>query len=197
MKLSEFAENLVRAIEQLNLNRERDAFLSVREGIALAKLRVTNNGIRADGQKFKGYSKNALPWFYFGSSYGKNGTRKPDFDVDAAVERLKKKMKKAGQDFASYFDFRGIIGRPTAFKNFSLTGDMWASVREEVKAKSKTKVVVEVKSSIQFYNDTVIPAHNNREGINILKTSPDERKLVFKAYRERRLNVLRQNNVIK
>lgn len=197
MKLSDWTRNLTAAILELNATREKDAILVVKEGIALVKLRVINEGVRADGVKFSPYSKNTLPWFYFGSSYGKNGLKLPDFNIQASIEKLKKKAKKEKVKGQSYFDWRAILGRPTAFKNFSLTGDMWASIREFVASKSKTEVVVEIKSSIAFHNETIIPAHSNREGINILQTSPDERKLVFAAFRDRRLNVLRRNGVIR
>ncbi len=200
MKLSEWTANLIRAIEELNEHRERDAFLSVHEGLALVKLRVPNDGVNANGQKFKGYSKNPLRWWWltnYTESRREHGLRDPDFQIDNVIDRLKKDMKKAGAKFASYYDFRKAAKRPVDRKTFSFTGDMWASIRAFIKGKSKTKIVVEVKSSFPFYNDTVIPAHSNREGINILKTSKAERNLIFRAYRDRRLSILKKNNVLK
>lgn len=154
MKLSDWTRNLTQALLEMNASRDRDALLVVKEGIALVKLRVINEGIRADGGKFSAYSK-------------------------------------------PYAKKRKTAGRPINFKNFSFGADMWASIREFIKSKSKFEVVVEIRSSIALYNDTVIQAHSNREGINILQTSPDERKLIFEVYRERRLNVLRRNGVIR
>lgn len=200
LSLSEFQKNLVKALEALNQNRERDSLLSSRDGVALVKLRVINTGVNANGKNFTAYSRNPIPLYWLGSHF----VKAPDFNPDAARERLKKKFAaqnkgkpKDQRTFASYFDWREILGRPTSFKNFSLTGDLWASIREFIKSKTKTSVVVELKSTYDFYNQTVIPAQNNREGISILKLKQDERNLVLKAFRDRRFQILRDNNVIK
>lgn len=203
-KLSEFEKNLTLALQELNLNRERDAVLVTRDGIALAKLRVINTGINAEGAAFTDYSTNPLPLFWFGSGYGKNGLKALDFNVDAARDRLKKKFqalnKGKPQDqrqFASYKDWRDITGRPTDHKNFSFSGDLWASIREFVIEKTKVSIRVQIKSSVDFYNKTVIPAQEKREGINLIQLAPDERRLVNQAYVERRRAILVKHNILK
>lgn len=189
LKLKDYKSRLAQAINELNQTREREALDVTADGIELVKLRVINTGTNASGSKFKQYSRNILPWFFFGSSFN----TPPAFNVKNKVDQLKK-LKPLG---ASYFDWRGITGRVTAFKNFSFTNDMWASIRSFVKSKSKASVTVEIKSSIRLYTETVIPAHSNREKINILQLSKSEREMVFKAFAERRFNILRKYNLVK
>lgn len=189
LKLKDYKARLAQAISEMNQTRDREALDVTADGIELVKLRVINTGEKATGGKFKGYSHNILPWFFFGSSY----IHPPAFNVKSKVQQLRK-LKPLG---ASYFDWRAITGRVTTFKNFSFTNDMWASIRALIIAKNTASVTVEVRSSIQLYNDVVIAAHSNREKINILQLSANERAMVYKAFAERRFNILRKYNLVK
>lgn len=193
MRLSEYRRRLAQAIKEMNDTREREAIDVTADGIELVKLRVINTGEKSEGGKFRPYSRNILPWFFFGSSYGKNGTKLPAFNVPNKVAQLKK-LKPAG---ASYYDWRGVTGRVTQFKNFSFTNDMWASIRALLRGKTRASVTVSIRSSIKFYQDTVIPAHNNREKTNILQLSEKERGMVYQAFAVRRFNILRKHGLVK
>lgn len=193
MNLSEFAPAIDAVIREMNDTRERDALLITMDGVALVLNRVTNTGVNAEGAKFSAYSKNPLPLFYFGSSYGKDGVAPLTFDVKkrrAELYKLKGKL-------ASYFDWRALTGRPTDKKNFSFDNQMWASIRAFVKSKTKESVDVEIKSSIAKYNDVIIPRHSKVEGINILQMSGKERELVLRAFANSRLGLLKKHGLIK
>ncbi len=192
-KLSEYRESLAKAIAELNATRQRDALDVVREGLALTKLRVINTGVNAEGNGFKPYSRRVLPWFFFGSSYGKDGIRSLDFDREKKVEGLKKKFPKG----ASYFDWRQFTGRVSPFKNFSFSNQMWASIRANIIKVTARSVTLEVVSSIKKFTEVIIPAHNRREGINILQTTDQERKIIYEAFRQRRLAILKKYNILK
>lgn len=75
--------------------------------------RVINNGEKATGGKFSPYSTKEVPAFwYMGRSLNAQGEAK----VKAAAK------KKEG---VSYKEFREFNNRPTNFKNFSFSQEMW------------------------------------------------------------------------
>lgn len=192
-KLSEYRQNLAKAISELNATRQRDALLSVTDGIALMKPRVNDTGMNAEGVPFTPYSRRILPWFFFGSSYGKDGIKALDFDKDKKVADLKKRQPLG----ASYADWRQFTGRKSPFKNFSFSNQMFASIRANVIKVNSQSVTVSVFSSIKKFTDIIIPAHNRREKINILQTSDKERQIIFTAFTNRREAILRKYNLLK
>ena len=75
--------------------------------------RVINRGDKATGGKFSPYSTNKVPAFWYaGRSLNASGEAK----VKAAAK------KKEG---VSYKEFREFNNRPTNFKNFSFSQEMW------------------------------------------------------------------------
>lgn len=193
MNLADIAPAIQAVIKELNDTRERDALFVTMNGIALVTNRVTNTGINAKGTSFSAYSKNPLPLFFFGSSYGKDGVAPLKFDVP----KRRKELYKLKGKLASYFDWRALAGRPTDKKDFSFDNQMWASIRAFVKSKTRESVDVEIKSSIAKYNNVIIPRHSNAEGINILQMNDQERELVLRAFANSRLELLRKHGLIK
>ncbi len=75
--------------------------------------RVINSGEKSEGGKFSDYSTKKVPAFwYMGRSLNNQGEAK----VKAAAK------KKEG---VSYKEFREFNNRPTNFKNFSFSQEMW------------------------------------------------------------------------
>ena len=107
------------AIQRLEKIEARLTSLEKEVAIAGADLcaqianRVINTGESAKGGKFTPYSTKEVPAFWYrGRSVNATGEAKV-----RAAEKARKGV--------SYKDFREFNGRPTAFKNFSFTQEMW------------------------------------------------------------------------
>jgi hypothetical protein len=75
--------------------------------------RVINRGERGEGGKFSPYSTKEVPAFwYMGRSLNAQG-------------EAKVKAKAKAKEGMSYKEFREANNRPTAFKNFSFSQEMW------------------------------------------------------------------------
>lgn len=186
--LNDIVKGVQRAITQLEETREV-AVIGITENlIALIKLRVINTGERADGAKFSGYSEALVPFWYFGS-----GLKNPAFNV----ETKRKQLLESKGYFASYKDWREITNRRIDIKNFSFTNEMWASIAPFVAGSGKGYVDIEIRSRDPFYNETVIPANSNREGINILQANDKEIGIVREAEIRRVEKILRENGLTK
>lgn len=75
--------------------------------------RVINQGESADGGKFSSYSTNKVPAFWYAGR-----------SLNASGEGKVKAAAKKGEGI-SYKEFREFNNRPTAFKNFSFSQEMW------------------------------------------------------------------------
>lgn len=123
------------------------------EGWALVQRRLISSGKDSEGQQFKPYSKNVLPWFYF--------------DDVPVVRKVKDKEKDDYPDGISYDDWKTLIGRNAGFRNFKLTGTMFSKIGlVERKNESGKHVVViggrtkEVQDRMR-YNDEITPGWIN------------------------------------
>jgi hypothetical protein len=102
-----------RAIEGRLLNLSREVATAGADLCADIADRVINRGERGNGGRFTPYSTNKVPAFwYFGRSLNQSGEAK----IRAAAKR---------KEGVSYKDFREANNRPTGFKNFSFSQEMW------------------------------------------------------------------------
>lgn len=93
-----------------------------------------------------------------------------------------------------YKKVRQAAGRPTTYKNFSFTGDMWKDVQPIVLAENDSSITIGYDAR-KVEERLKLQSNISREG-NILALSDDEEELISDANRERVLKTLRQNNVI-
>ena len=123
--------------------------------------RVIETGQTADGGKFTPYSERpALAFLYFGQS------------VNAGGEAKVRKAAKEGRPVSSK-QFREFNNRPTAFKNFSFTNQMWGSFGPIRIYASGPIATLE----IGMRNDEAaqkLADNNRREGRNITEPSAAE-----------------------
>ena len=123
--------------------------------------RVIETGQTADGGKFTPYSERpALAFLYFGQS------------VNAGGEAKVRKAAKEGRA-VSYKQFRQYNGRPTDFKNFSFSNQMWRSFGVVRVYGSGAIATLEIGMKDEEAAGKLAD-NNRREGRNIIAPSPAE-----------------------
>ena len=185
MSYADHARNIKAAINELNSSRVDETTRIMHDDLALVSARVINKGLLSDGSTTGTYSQAV--------------TKSPHYIPDLVrmnftnpIAKLKQIQKKHGW-FFSYETFRKETGRPTAFKNFSLSGKMWKGI--------KAMIVGSTTSSISYVIDSPDPeiskliAYNTAQSGAFLEQSDDERALITKLNRIRVLNVLKKYNL--
>lgn len=119
------------------------------DGLAVLEERILNTGRDEDGQGFKPYSKNPLPWFFFEGRPG--------------VRQINDRDKDEYPDGISYADYKKLIGRDVGHVNFRLSGRMWNDIGlvETRTEAGSFKVTIggfseEIKQRM-IYNDAIRP----------------------------------------
>ena len=152
------------------------------DDVALIKRRVINEGKMSDGSGTGTYSKAVTESPHYIPSLLRMNFTNP-------IKKLKEIQKKHGWHF-SYDTFRKETGRPTAFKNFSLSGKMWKKVKAILSGTST--------SSISYYVGSDDPEtqklinYNTAQSGPFLDQSDSEKNLLRSLNRERVMNVLRK-----
>jgi len=113
MGFIDFAKTIRLVISDLNENRERESLIIAKETVAIARLRIQNQGEDSEGQQFDLYSQAVVPKFFY---KGKS--------LNATAEE----EVRTGEWLLSYETFREINNLRVDIKDFTFTGDMWRNV---------------------------------------------------------------------
>ena len=187
MSYAAHLRNIKSAIEDLQSGREAETTKIMADDVALIKRRVINEGKLSDGSPTEGYSEAVVPyWFHGSSEYTKKNAA---FNVG---NKQKEGLKKFGY-FFSYKQWRELNGRPTGFKNFSMTGNMWKKISAILFSIGKYSTTYVVGSEDQEVQK-IIDYNSARSG-PFLDQSNDEKELISKLNRERVLNVMKKHNL--
>jgi hypothetical protein len=143
----------------LQIAAQQDLIINIRT-------RVERRSTNANGQLFGTYSQTKLPPFFF----MRNQTLRKK--VGVALEA----KQKAGEKI-SYAEVRQLAGNSNPNKNFRFTGDMWSGFGQ--KSITATSVTIGGETA---YAQKVMGYNSEREGINIIKPSDAEIKLVKKRF---------------
>ncbi len=169
---------------EIRANRVRETSLIMLDELALIKARVINEGKKADGSTTGKYSQALVPYWYHGSSL-----KIAPFNVKNKQKEL---LKKKGY-FASYEDWRDINNRPTAFKNFSFTGEMFKNIQPLVVANDEYSTSY-IFGSKDADEQKKIDYNKSRDG-DFLKQSEEEKALISRLNRQRIINIMQKHNV--
>ena len=129
--------------------------------LADIKQRVVQTGQSATGAGFSPYSEKPVPAFFY-----RNKSR------NASAERELSALAKAGKP-VSYKQFRQINGLNTGYKNFEFTGAMWRNVQSKSVQVQPGLVSINIQGSTAE-SAALIGYHTKREGVSIIKPSPQE-----------------------
>jgi len=185
MSYADHARNLKAAIAELNASRLDETTRIMSDDLALVASRVINKGLRSDGSSTGTYSKSVVPSpFYIPKLTRMNFTN--------PIKKLKDIQKTHGW-FFSYETFRKETGRPTGFKNFSLSGKMWKGIKALIVGANSTSVTYVIDSDDPEASKLI--AFNTAQFGPFLEQSAEERALISKLNRIRVLNVLKKYNL--
>jgi hypothetical protein len=184
MSYAQHADNIRKAIAELRSTRGTETALIMHDDVALVKSRVINTGQLGDGSSGK---------------YSKAVTKSPNYIPDLVrmkftnpIAKLKTIQKKHGW-FFSYETFRAETGRTVAFKNFSLSGNMWKKIKALVvsdTADSTTYTLGGEDPETQKLVD-----FNTAQSGDFLAQSDADKALISKLNRQRVFKVLQKYNL--
>lgn len=181
MNVKEYTQRLNLVRQELKATRPETSLVIAKDILALQKRRIINKGEDEKGQQIGKYSEAVVP-----ASFYKNKEKR----VGNAVEKL---IKEHGW-WASYKDWREVNNLGTAFKNFSFTGHMWASVYPAIVEQSEESVTVGLAASTD--NATKKLQYVIANHPNILNLSESEKDLLQRAQTNRIMNILKKFGVI-
>lgn len=137
--------------------------------------RVINSGEKAEGGKFSPYSTKEVPAFwYMGRSLNAGGEAK----VKAAAK------KKEG---VSYKQFREFNNRPTNFKNFSFSQEMWRGFGvKKVESKGGTYTLVIGGKTPE--SEEKIAWMSGQEKVSIIAPNDEEKQRLLRVLTNKVIN---------
>lgn len=187
--IQEMHKNIQAALQELDATRARECKEIVQNAQGLMTLRIIETGRNAEGAPFSRYSEALVPYWFFGSNLG----GKADFDV----KKKQKELLAEDGYFSSYKRWREINHRRTDIKNFSFTQTLFRSLLPVEVSRSQRRIVFQIRSSDNEYQEVIIPAQSNREGIFIFALSAIERASMKRSHELRIERILKKNNVFK
>lgn len=191
--LEDMIANIERAINEIEETRAPEGLRIVsNDGMNLMQKRVIETGTNAAGQKFSSYSDAVVPTWMHGWGVKDYQQSKLGFN---AKDKSREMMSQKGY-FTSYKDWRNFTGRPTDYKNFSFSNALWESVEVVVTENANGRAVFDVRSTISEYQDTVIPAQSNREGIHIFEFNESEIEWMVELMTRRILRILTKYDLL-
>lgn len=179
MTLKDLTISYQNKIKLLEVSRKENALVIAGDYTALIINRVQNQGESSDGSKFKKYSDNPLPLFFFGDGNSKT-----------KADRFKKDVKKKKTE-PSYENFRQYLGLPTDKRTLTMTGDMFKSIRPEILEHNDFVTIVEIKARDKFNQDKV-NWNSGELGISIISANQVEKQMVENANKKRVETILNQ-----
>jgi hypothetical protein len=172
MKLKDKANQYKEFAKAFAASRSKEGLLIAMDATALMIDRIQSKGTGSDGKKFKLYSDNEIPTFFF--EY-KNAPTK--------VESFKKKVAK-GKAKSSYKAFRSHLGLPIDKRTLTLTGDMFSSIRSTIESDQNNVTIVVIKANDRFNQDK-INWNSGILGLSIIGLNKGEKALITKAQKDR------------
>ena len=160
-------------------DRQKEALILAGDAIASVNNRIINTGVGGDGKKFKLYSENPLPTFYFSDANAPSKVKKFKQDVS------KKKV------VPSYVNYRKALGLPTDKRTHTLTGEMLADVRAVVIQHTRDQTLVEIRASSRENQDK-INWNSGEVGRSIIELNKKERAVIHEAQRKRIERLMKQ-----
>ena len=158
MTAEQFSDKLGQLITALDTGLGNQLAKVANDMIANVELRVIGTGEAADGTKFSPYSRTPLPAFFFKQA----ATR-----LNKGLNQIEKAQKDGRK--LSYAEFRQLIGKQSNYKNFQLSGEMWASYKVTNKGDDFVKMGM---SNIDAQNK--LRWNSNREGKTIIAPNKEE-----------------------
>ena len=175
--LRELAQKYQEAVQKMKDDRIKNAIVIAGDALALVILRIQNKGIDADGGKFKPYYQEEVPIAFLRP--GLNASKQAKFEKDVREGKAK----------ASPFDWRKYMGLPTAYRNFTITGEMIRSFKPVVAEHSDFVTVVELKAGDKENQQKLNGASFNM-GRSIIELNDIEKEMVDRANAERMAKLL-------
>lgn len=156
--LSDFGERLKAHAKRVLEERDKHLISLGFDTIALTSRRVQGEGIKSDGQKFTvPYSRTKLPGFFFPEKF------------ILYAKRNKVEM--------TYENYRKFIGLPTDYKNLTLSGNMWASVKGDITESTAERAVLTIKPSNREMQNRM-NYNARRENTNPMAPTEEEKELM-------------------
>lgn len=190
LTLGQFSRALRSAVRELRANRNKDTVKVALGTLALVKRRVIQTGVNANGAKFSDYSEAYVPYWYFGSSY-----ERYNLSTDFSIPQKREEMLDKYGYFGTYTQWRETLGgRPTGYKNFSLTGGLWERMKPVVISRSSDTTTIQYRGSLGIDNDRT-EWLSNYEGINITAPSKGEIETMEKLNTQRFNKILKKHGI--
>lgn len=180
MSITEAVQRFERARAEVKAQLPAIFMLAGLDALAVIKLRVQNTGINEDNQPYSDYSDNPLPaFFHYGRGYG-----------SGVEEKVKKKNKENDYKGVSYRDVREFAGKPTSFKNFSMTQAMWNDIGVRLERQGDgTAVVVGPKTESERKKLAYV---GEQEGRPILRLADQEMNDILQDTGTRVIRIINQ-----
>lgn len=174
MSLISFSQQIQGAIDALESTLEESAVLATNDSIALLRNRILNEKQDKNNQPFGDYSQAVVPkWYFKGKSLSAG-----------AEERVND-----GGWFQSYKDFREANNLPVDRKNYSFSGAMLRDIGIVSINNDQKKIIVSYGGRSER-SAKLIQFNNERDDINLLGISQDERDLIIRTQADRLERIL-------
>lgn len=173
MTLSDFKARIENALFDIAENRQKNALIYANDLIALINMRLINEGVGADGVKFKLYSTSTLE----------------DGEATKNIEKSNRPVTNKGKVARNYKELRELAGLPVDRRTHSFNGDMLKSITATVEKQSKDESVIAINAKDEFNRNKLI-WNSNIVKISLLKPNKDEENMVREANNERLKNIM-------
>ena len=172
--LQNIVNKYTRIAKELPAQRQQLALIMATDANALVVDRIQNEGVGADGNKFKLYSENLFPYWFMKPS---------DFNASSKVTKFKKDASK-GKNNGSYKAFRSAYGLPTDKRTLTVDNTMWSDIHVEIESHDRNQTTVITKASTEDSQNKV-NWNSNQLNINILSYGEEEKQLIEELNEER------------
>tara|TARA_R100000655_G_scaffold88359_3_gene128658 strand:- start:192 stop:728 length:537 start_codon:yes stop_codon:yes gene_type:complete len=173
MDLTEFANKLRQAAEEITAQRQTECARIANDAAQAVRIRVETDQTTAEGGSFGTYSRAVVPrWMYYGRS------------ASGGAENT----IKAGPWFQSYADLRAANNLNNDEIDFKFTGQLWDETGVTSIKDDGEKCTASIGGQTA-YSAELLGYHNARFG-NILELSEIEENKIYDAHRERITNII-------
>ena len=174
MSFITFSQQIQGAINALEGTLEESSVIATNDSIVLLRNRILNEKQDSNNQPFGDYSSAVVPrWYFRGKS------------LSAGAEQ----RVKDGDWFQSYKDFREANNLPTDRKNYSFSGAMLRDIGILTIDNDQSIIVVTYGGRTER-SAQLLEFNSERDGINLLAISQDERDLIVKTQQDRLEQIL-------
>lgn len=179
--LGKMANKYAKILQAMPEDRQRLALIVAADAHALTSNRIQNNGIDANGDKMKLYSRKPLPYWKLNES---------DFNAPSKIKKFKADAGKKKIE-PTYENLRKAYGLPTNKRTLTFDGEMWKSIEQVVTKHDETITEVTIRSKDNVNQNKI--NHNSRiVGINILQFGSDEQEFIRESNEKRIKDLLQK-----